>query len=308
MKKSSLATKSKTGKLDATFGNSRSAYLLAIPAFLPIILFSVIPLIQGISLAFTDARAGYKIPTHFIGLENFSRLAHNTLFWHSFRIGLIWAFSVTALSFLLSLGLALLLNQPLRLRWLTRMLSLVPWAMPPVIIAIMWQILLDPTIGPINQTLRSLGLPGGNINWLGNFNTALPAVILVGVWAAMPITTITLLAALQSVSAELHEAATIDGAGAWQRFRYVTWPAIASVVTAITSLNLIWNFNSFGLVYVLTAGGPGGQTLMPPLFAYHEAFRYGNFGYAAAMGNAMVVVIAAIMFVYLRNRRKSEES
>jgi multiple sugar transport system permease protein len=283
----------------------REAWLLVLPALLPILLFSVIPLLRGLTLAFTDSRAGFNLPTHFVGVHNFSRLLHNSLFWSSFRIGLIWAFSVTALQFALGLGLALLLNQPLRLRWLARTLSLVPWAMPPVIVAIMWRIMLDPTVGPISTTLQRLGLTDSPTNWLGDFSTALPAVIVVGVWAGMPQTTITLLAGLQSVPDSLHEAAALDGAGGWHRFRYVTWPALRPVVAAITSLDFIWNFNSFGLVYVLTAGGPGGKTMLPMLFAYNEAFRYGEFGYAAAMGDVMVVLIVAMLLFYLRSRLRA---
>ncbi|MFC4852323.1 carbohydrate ABC transporter permease [Actinophytocola glycyrrhizae] len=288
-------------------GDGRDAWLLVLPALVPVVLISVYPLVQGILLGFTDAEAGLNQVTNFNGLDNYEKLLHNELFWASFRIGLIWAFGVTIIQFLASLGLALLLNADLRLRWLARTLALVPWAMPPVVIAIMWRLMLNPTYGPVNETLRTLGLPG-DINWLGDFSTALPAVIVVGVWAGMPQTTITLLAGLQNVSGDLHEAAAIDGASTWQRFWHVTLPALRPVILAITSLDLIWNFNSFALVFVLTAGGPGGKTMLPMLFAYNEAFRYGNFGYAAALGNVMVVVIAAFLFFYLRGQARSRES
>jgi multiple sugar transport system permease protein len=288
-------------------GDGRDAWLLVLPALVPVVLISVYPLIQGILLGFTDARAGLNQPVNLNGLDNYAKLLNNDLFWSSFRIGLIWAFGVTILQFLASLGLALLLNLNLRLRWLARTLALVPWAMPPVVIAIMWRLMLNPTYGPVNESLRAVGLPG-DINWLGNFSTALPAVIVVGVWAGMPQTTVTLLAGLQNVSGDLHEAAAIDGAGTWQRFWHVTLPALRPVIFAITSLDLIWNFNSFALVFVLTAGGPGGKTMLPALFAYNEAFKYGNFGYAAAMGNVMVIVIAAFLFLYLRGQARSRES
>jgi multiple sugar transport system permease protein len=285
----------------------RDAWLLVLPALIPVVLFSVYPLVQGILLGFTDARAGLNLPVNFNGIDNYVKLGGNTLFWNSFIIGMIWAFSVTILQFLASLGLALLLNLNLRLQWLARTLALVPWAMPPVIIAIMWRLMLNPSYGPINQGLHAVGLPS-DINWLGNASIALPVVIIVGVWAGMPQTTITLLAGLQNVSPELNEAAAIDGANAWGRFWHVTLPALRPVIVAITTLDLIWNFNSFALVYVLTAGGPGGTTMLPMLFAYNEAFRYGNFGYAAAMGNVMVVVIAIFLFFYLRGQLRSRNS
>jgi multiple sugar transport system permease protein len=288
-------------------GDGRDAWLLVLPALVPVVLISVYPLVQGILLGFTDAKAGLNQATHFTGIDNYTKLLGNELFWKSFRIGLIWAFGVTILQFLASLGLALLLDLDLRLRWLARTLALVPWAMPPVVIAIMWKLMLNPNYGPVNETMRGLGLPG-DINWLGDFSTALPAVIVVGVWAGMPQTTVTLLAGLQNVSADLHEAAAIDGAGTVKRFWHITLPALRPVIVAITSLDLIWNFNSFALVFVLTAGGPGGQTMLPMLFAYNEAFKYGNFGYAAAMGNVMVVVISAFLFFYLRGQARSRES
>ncbi|GAA2309447.1 sugar ABC transporter permease [Glycomyces scopariae] len=285
----------------------RDAWLLVLPALLPVMLFSVYPLVYGVLLGFTDAEAGLNAETHFNGFDNYTALAGNELFWNSFKIGLIWAFAVTILQFLASLGLALLLNLDLRLRWLARTLALIPWAMPPVIIAIMWQLMLNPNYGPVNRTLASLGLPS-SINWLGESAIALPVVIVVGVWAGMPQTTVTLLAGLQSVPAELNEAAAIDGASTWRRFWHVTLPALRPIITAITTLDLIWNFNSFALVFVLTAGGPGGTTMLPSLFAYNEAFRYGNFGYAAAMGNVMVVLIGAFLILYLRAQMRSRNS
>jgi ABC-type sugar transport system permease subunit len=197
-------------------GDGRDAWLLVLPALIPVVLISVYPLAQGILLGFTDAKAGLNQAVNVTGVDNYTKLLQNDLFWNSFRIGLIWAFGVTILQFLASLGLALLLNLDLRLRWLARTLALVPWAMPPVVIAIMWRMMLNPNYGPVNETMKSLGLPG-DINWLGDFSTALPAVIVVGVWAGMPQTTVTLLAGLQSVSADLHEAAAIDGAGTWKR-------------------------------------------------------------------------------------------
>lgn len=285
---------------------NRDAWLLVLPALVPVLVLSVLPLARGIYLGFTDSRAGVGIPTHFTGLDNYRQLWHDTLFLDSFRIGLIWAFSVTAIQFVLGLGLALLLNEDLRLRWLARTLALVPWAMPPVIVAIMWRLLLSPTVGPVNQALRSARISDTGINWLGDFTTALPAVVVVGIWVGMPQTTVTLLAGLQNLPDELHEAAAVDGAGAVRRFWSITLPQLRPVIMAITSLDFIWNFNSFGLVYVLTAGGPGGKTMLPMLFAYNEAFRYGEFGYASAMGNVMVVLVLILLGFYLRARLRSE--
>ncbi|WP_129305908.1 sugar ABC transporter permease [Streptomyces sp. L2] len=279
----------------------RAAWFLVLPALIPILLLSVGPLLYGLLLAFTDAQSGRTAATRWIGGLNFQDLLHDTLFWESFRIGLVWAVGVTLPQFLLALGLALLLDQDLRLRWAARALAIVPWAMPEVVVGIMWRVVYNPDAGVLNETLRHLGLGGGR-DWLSGLGTALPAVIVVGVWAGLPQTTVALLAGLQNTPRELHEAAAVDGAGAWRRFRTVTWPVLRPVALAITALNLIWNVNSFALVYVLTNGGPGGKTRLPMLFAYEEAFRYGQFGYAAAMGCVMVAVIAILLAVFLAGR------
>ncbi|MGY0023301.1 carbohydrate ABC transporter permease [Streptomyces sp. cg35] len=287
-------------------GLDRGAWFLLLPALVPILILSVGPLLYGLSLAFTDAQAGRTSPTQFVGLDNLLDLRHDSLFWESFRIGLIWAVCVTALQFVLALGLALLLNQNLRFRWLARTLALVPWAMPEVVVGIMWRLVYHSDAGILNKTLTQLGLIHENIDWLSDLSYALPAVIVVGVWAGMPQTTVVLLAGLQNVPHELREAAQLDGAGLWRRFTTVTWPALKPVVLAVTALNFIWNFNSFGLVYVLTQGGPGGQTRLPMLFAYEEAFKYGQFGYAAAMGLVMIAVIAVLLTLFLRKKLKED--
>ena len=198
------------------------------------------------------------------------------------------------------------INTDLRLQGLTRVLALVPWAMPPVVVSIMWRMIYSPTTGPLNAALRAVGLPG-DTNWLGDFSTALPAVILVGVWVGMPQTTVTLLAGLQQVPDEMYEAAAIDGAGALRRFRAITLPSLRPIVSSITSLNFIWNFNSFSLVYVLTEGGPGGKTMLPMLFTYIEAFQNRNIGYAAAMGVVLVVVVVALLGLYLWSQLRTED-
>lgn len=283
----------------------REAIGLVMPSLIPILVLSVAPLVIALALAFTDARLVRHPDYNFVGLDNFGRLAGNSFFWDSLRIGLIWTVGVTMLQLVASMGLALLLNSGLRLQGLTRVLALIPWAMPPVVVAIMWQMIYSANGGPLNAFLGSVGLPD-DINWLGDFATALPAVILVGVWVGMPQTTVSLLAGLQQIPAELHEAASMDGAGAWRRFTAVTWPSLRPIVTSITSLNFIWNFNSFSLIYVLTEGGPGGKTMVPVLFVYLEAFKNRDIGYAAAMGIVLVIVIVFLLALYLRAQFRTE--
>ncbi|HEV6953714.1 MAG TPA: sugar ABC transporter permease [Promicromonospora sp.] len=285
----------------------REAAALVLPSLLPILVLSVAPLLIGVLLAFTDAELVRRPEYTFVGVDNFVRLAGNSFFWESFRIGLVWAVSVTVLQLVAALGLALLLNSGLRLQGLTRVLALIPWAMPPVVVAIMWKMIYSPNAGPLNAALGAVGLPD-DINWLADFSTALPAVIVVGVWVGMPQTTVTLLAGLQQIPTELNEAAAMDGANAWRRFWAVTLPSLRPIVASITSLNFIWNFNSFSLVYVLTEGGPGGRTMLPMLFTYLEAFKNRNIGYAAAMGVVLVVVVVVLLTLYLRTQLREDRA
>ncbi|MEV1177938.1 sugar ABC transporter permease, partial [Nonomuraea sp. NPDC049784] len=272
---------------------TREMWLLMLPALVPVLLFSVGPLLYGIGLAFTDARNVRNHDTSFVGLENLTDLLADGDFWSSFKIGAIWSVSVTVLQFLAALGLALLLNQNLRFRSVARVLAVVPWAMPPVVIGLMWKLVYHPDAGILN------GLLGTDIDWLADFSLALPAIIVVGVWTGMPQTTVVLLAGLQGIPKELYEAVEVDGAGAWRRFWNITLPQLRPVIVAITSLDFVWNINQFGLVYVLTQGGPGGHTRLPMLFAYEEAFRYRFAGYASMLGVAMAIVVLAVLGMYL---------
>ncbi len=295
----------------ATIASTRrtEAIALALPSALPIMILSVLPILIGLLYAFTDSKIIDPNPPQFVGIKNFQAVFADAPFWQSFGIGAIWTVSVTVLQVVLGLALALLLNSDLRFRSFVRVLAIVPWAMPPVVVAIMWQAIYSPTHGPLNWLIGALGGPQ-DINWLGSFSLALPAVIVVGVWAGMPQNTVSMLAGLQQIPGELIEAAKVDGANAWSRFVHVTLPALRPVIIAVGSLSLIWNFNSFGIVYVLTGGGPGGQTLLPMLYVYTEAFHNGDTGVAAAMTDVILVLVVVLMSFTLltRLRRRGDRS
>ena len=278
---------------------------LLLPAFIPIVVFSVLPLVQGIYLGFTNYELGGGT-AKFVGLENFRFMLTDYLFWDSFKIGAIWTLAVTGGEIILGFMLAMLLNAGLPGQTLARILVLAPWAIPPVIKGLMWRLIYHPDAGLLNNNLIRLGLIQEPINWLTSYTWALPAVILVGVWASLPTTTVVLLAGLQAVPEELREAAAIDGATRWHQFGRVTLPLMVPVLTSITALQFMWNFNSFGLVFVLTEGGPSGSTRLPMLFAYEEAFQFGNLAYSSALGTAMVVVIGLVLAFYLRAQYRKD--
>jgi multiple sugar transport system permease protein len=279
-------------------GRTGRQFTLLLPALIPVILLSLIPLLRGVYLGFTDYRLGD--PIHFNGIDNYARMGEDLFFWQSFRVGFVWTLVVTFGQVALGLVLALLLNRKIRFTPLYSALMLVPWAMPPIIRGIVWRQVYDPDTGILNAVLMQAGVIHQSINWLSSFEYVIPAVIVAGIWGEIPKVAVFLLAGLQAIPGDLYEAARIDGAGKWKEFSRITLPMLAPVMAAVVSLSFMWNFNTFGIVWVLTGGGPGGLTRLPMLAAYEEAFRYGYVGYAAAIGNVMVVIISLVLFSYLR--------
>lgn len=280
---------------------------LLFPVILLVSVFSLFPLLRGIYLGFTDYRLGD--PISFNGLDNYVQLFNDEYFWDSFKIGMIWTFIVTALQVSLGLGLALLLNNKIKFVALYTVLILIPWATPPIIRGILWRQMYEPNAGAVNILLTDLGLITAPINWLTSFEYVIPAVIVAGVWGEISKAAIFLLAGLQTISNDLYEASKIDGAGLWDQFWHITLPVLKPVLAAIVSLTFMWNFNTFGIIWVLTQGGPGGMTRLPMLAAYEEGFRYGYIGYAAAIGNVMVIILSLMLFMYIRVQlRERKES
>lgn len=274
---------------------------LFLPTLVPVVLLSVVPLVQGVYLGFTDYTLGAN-ERHFVFLENFAKMLGDYQFWSSFRTGAIWTFTVTAGVIALGLSLSLLLNARLPLQGVARVLVLIPWAIPPVIKGVIWRLVYHPTAGLLNAALVALHVIPAPIDWLNDFTWALPAVILVGIWTGLPQASVVLLAGLQTIPDELYEAAALDGASSWAQFRFVTWPLMLPVITATAALEFMWQFNSFGLVYTLTEGGPAGTTRLPMLFAYEEAFRFGNIAYASALGTAMVIIVGVLVLYTVRGQ------
>ena len=290
---------------------SKDSLLISIAAFpliASVVVVSAIPTFFAFATSFTDLILGLNVKWKFIGFQNFIDAFQNDLFLNSFKIGVIWSLAVSLISLFVGLGAALLIGENAWYSPSLKFSAMLPWAISPVAVAILWQILLDPSSGPVNGLLRLLDLPGKNISFLGDFNLAFPTVIVIGSWVSLPVVVISLSAALKTIRTELIEAAQIDGASPWQVTRAVRIPHLRPVITTLFVLNIIWNFNSFGLVYVLTSGGPGGKTYLPALFVYHESFKYGNLGYAAALGSIITFGLVVILgiYVYLRNRKEAE--
>jgi multiple sugar transport system permease protein len=235
----------------------------------------------------------------FIGLDNYVRLFGQASFWQAMRVTFVYTGGAMVFSFLIGLGTALLLNENFRGRALARSIVILPWAVPYVAAILTWQWMLNTDYGVINYMLRSTGLMSRAFTWLNDPAGAMVAVLAVTIWTQYPFVTLMHLAGLQGVPREPHEAAMIDGAGAWARFRNVTWPELRPVNTAIILLLAIWNFRRFTIIYVMTGGGPVQATETLVIQTYRQAFTFFNMGYASAMGTVLLVLTLAFSLVYI---------
>jgi multiple sugar transport system permease protein len=242
--------------------------------------------------------------TAFIGLGNFRAVLADEVFWISLRHSIVWIVGVVGLQFLLGLVAALLLNESFWWRGLARALVVIPWALPSVIIGLMWTWMYDFNVGVINDLLLRLGLIEAPIAWLARPDTALGAIMLALVWQGFPFFAVTLLAGLQTVPAELYEAAEIDGAGRWRRFVSITLPSIADVIATALLLRTIWVANSLDVILVMTGGGPGYATHTLPLYAFQRAYSGMEFSYGAALALVLTLLLLAVVWLYVRRASK----
>jgi multiple sugar transport system permease protein len=239
----------------------------------------------------------------FIGLGNFIADFHDPTFWQVVQNTFVYTGVATLLKMVGGLGLALVMNQAFRMKNLVRAVLLLPFIVPTVLSTIAWMWILDPSFSVINWLLVHGGIADRGPSWLGNGNWAMFSLIVVNTWRGLPFYAITLLAGLQTIPPELYEAAIIDGAGALDRFRYVTLPLLKPVVFIVTMFSLIFTFSDFQLVYVLTRGGPANATHLFATYAFDIAMSGGQFGLGASVALAMLPPLALLIValaLYLR--------
>ena len=268
-------------------------FMLPAAAFL--ILFLAYPLGLGVWLSFTDARIGRS--GIFVGLENYEWLWDDSTFWLSVFNTLLYTCVASTIKFAVGLYLALLLNERLPFKAIIRALVLVPFIVPTVLSAIAFWWLFDPQFSIISWSLKKMGLITENINFLGDIWNARWSVIFANIWRGVPFVAITLLAGLQTVSPSLYEAATIDGATNWQRFRYITYPLLTPIIAVVMTFSVLFTFTDFQLIWVMTRGGPVNATHLMATLSYQRAILGGQFGEGAAISTAMIPFLLAAILV-----------
>jgi len=284
---------------------SRNALGLAflLPAAVILLLFLTYPLGLGVYLGFTDTRLGR--PGIWIGAENYEFLYEDSIFWLSVFNTILYTTVASIFKFGLGLWLALLLNRHLPFKAFLRAIVLLPWVVPTVLSGIAFWWIFDAQFSVISWGLIKLGLIDTPINFLGDVANARASVIAANIWRGIPFVAITLLAGLQTIPQSLYEAAVLDGASNWQRFRWITLPMLSPIIAVVMTFSVLFTFTDFQLIYVLTRGGPLNATHLMATLSFQRAIPGGQLGEGAAIASAMIpFLLAAVMFSYFGLQRQ----
>jgi ABC-type sugar transport system permease subunit len=270
------------------------------PAALVIVLVVLVPLARAAWMSFFDISLIRPGDEPFVGLGNYVDQLTSPDFWAAVWRSLFFTVASTSLELLFGLALALLMDQPLRGRWLLRTLIILPWALPTIVNALMWRWIDNAEYGALNALLTQLGLIDGYRVWLSNNDLVMWMVIVADVWKMTPLVAILLLAALQSVDRELVEVAKVDGATSFQAFRLIVLPLLTPVILIVLVLRTMEAFKVFDIIWIMTGGGPANATQTIAIYAYQTAFQSYDFGAGAALGYLIAMIIMALAAVYLR--------
>ena len=283
-------------KPDSLFG-----YFMILPALVVLSFFFAYPLIYEIYISFTDKTLSNE--GDFIGFKNYIRLLDNPEFVTAIFNSAVYVSFVQMGKFTLGLGIAILLNQKMRARGLWRGLVLVPYAIPGFVAFLIWRLIYHTEVGALNIFLQKIGLIDAPISFLGERDWAMASVIFSTIWRGFPFWAIMFLAALQAVPKELYEAAAVDGANAWHRFKNISLPGIRPVILIVFMLSTISTINSFEAIWLQTAGGPSDATVILPIFAYRSLTNF-NIGEASAAALSLVPISIVFSVLILRKLRK----
>ncbi len=298
-----LAATERPGHRIGQFVERHIAYLLILPTLMGIAIVNLYPVAYAFVISLQEKKLSTS-GTRFIGLENYRRILTDPEVWNSIRLSLIFTVTSVGLSFAIGLVLALLLNRPLRGRGIIRSLFIIPWAIPAFVAALIWSWMFNDQFGIVSALLKQVGVAHPPI-WLDRHH-ALWSLIAVMTWKSFPFQMVVLLAGLQAIPHELYEAASVDGASGWRRFRAITLPLLRPVAMVSVLLASINAFHYFAIPWILTHGGPSNATNVIAIAVYSIAFAAGDFGYRSAAAMLMFLFILAGSGLYLWSYFRAE--
>lgn len=284
--------------------NRRFTILALSPAWLFLVVLIGYPLFKVLTDAFKKAHLVNTNVGGFVGLQNFDKVFADPHFGTSVLNTIVWTVGSVIGEFLIGLGAAILLNRRTRGQGFFRVATFLPWLVPVVVAGMTWSWMLNPDFGIINAMLERTGIINEPINFLGDPVWAMPTVIFVNIWRSFPYYTISFLAAMQAIPDELYEAASLDGASAWQKFWSVTMPQLRSVSLIIVFIHVIWTAVNFDFIWVLTQGGPNYGTMTLPILIYRSSMQQFDIGAASALSTVMLLGTSLVFVVYYRLRRR----
>jgi multiple sugar transport system permease protein len=261
--------------------------------------FTVYPLFDALRMSFTNENI-LRDSSEFVGLANYQRLLTDDVFLLSLRHSIVLVTAVIVLQFVLGLILAWAMSQDLPGMTLFKSVIMASWVIPVAATVIMFKFMAQPDIGLINIILQGLGFEDLNRYWFGDPTWAFPFIILLHLWRNVPFYGIAFLAAMQAIPDSYYEAAEIDGANAWNKFRYITLPGIRSMIVVMVTIHVLWTFNNFDFVFLATGGGPVNRTDVLPVYVYRQSWNSYTVGYASSIGAVMLVMLMIYFIVYLR--------
>jgi multiple sugar transport system permease protein len=279
-------------------------YLLLVPALSAVVFTIGWPLVRSLWLSLHELYLirGFDSQT-FVGLKQYVKLWNDPNLLIYLKNQAVWVTGVTILPVVVGLVFALVLNEPLRGRWLWRGLVLIPWSMPNAVTAMAWQWIYSGQWGILNHHLSQLGFIQDYVNWLIDPVWMWPAILVTATWRYFPFNYVVLLSSLQGISQELYDAAKVDGANARQLFLYVTLPHLLPMLGVLTILGIIWTMNDFTSIWMLTGGGPGVDTTTLAPLVYRTSFQYFRLGYGAAIGVVLMLFSGVFALIYIRRVR-----
>jgi ABC-type sugar transport system permease subunit len=281
----------------------RLGYLFVVPMVVLVFALVAYPFCYAIYLSLTRKYVG--VPPVFVGFDNYIKLTWDGFFQRAVVNSFVFTFGSVGVKLVLGMGMALVLTSRIRFRSFFTGLLLIPWVAPTVVSALNFLWIYDYSLGVLNYLLvRVLHLLPQGVGWLSEPNTAMASVIAVNVWRGFPFFGISFLAGMKAIPVEQYEAAAVDGAGPLQRFRHVTLAGLRNIMIIVVLLSTIWTFNDFQIVYILTKGGPGGTTMVLPVFTYEIAFGAQRLGEAIAVALYMLPALAVVIIVLARYMRR----
>lgn len=282
-------------------------YFLILPSFILAAAIILWPLKEIVSLSLHDVNR-FGMLREFVGLEHFRVLFADPDFIAATWRTLIWTACVVLGTLIVSVPIALILNEDFYGRGIARILIMLPWAISLTMTAVVWRWALNGESGMLNSALMGLGIIDQNIQWLASAATAFPMQVLIGILVTVPFTVTIFLGGLSSIPDDLYEAAALEGASAWQQFRAITLPLLKPFINIAIVLNMIYVFNSFPIIWVMTQGGPANSTDILVTYLYKLAFRVGKLGEASAVSLVMFAILLVFTMIYVRLAMREREA